>query len=767
MTHKFPFFLVTLMFCLTAWAGPVSQQQAKQNVKSFLVAQSKNGAPGVKRIAGIHREIAMELAEEIPEALYVFNIEGGGYVVAAADDRVPAVIGYADNGSFDAQQIPDNMRAYLNGITSEIKAVQQGLGEGVKKANTKRETIAPLLTSKWNQGKSTETGNPYNYMCPELDSRHCLTGCVATAMAQVMRYHEWPKEACLPIDSYTIDKKYDGKSVGFLDQLPSIVFDWENMKDSYNDEAADDPAAIAVAQLMRYCGQNVGMEYSPGGSSASASDISIALKKYFFYDEGIHTEFRSSYTVEEWNDLIYHELAEKRPVAMGGSTMQGGHSFVCDGYDSDDYFHINWGWGGSCNGCFLLSVLNPWFNPGATEGAAVDSYSFGCDAIVGVQPPLDQPNAPIAKMLAYNLSYNQNDSIRCEIWNRMDETYKFDYGYATKAENGEFEILHARYGYSHGRRRGIRDFWYNLKDAHFSDGTYNVYVVSKESSAKEWIQSCSTFFTVEVKDGKLNIWLPEDRMTIEGHRMRTDGHNGLPQKMIVTVKNPTESEFNGRLYLFMEDSKTPKACMAATISGGQQRDFFFTFTTLMVGDVRYWLATDDQGLNLIDESTVTIAPSPKEVIVMATPDNLSKLGDEYFMTAPKFNATLAVFNNTDEEQHVEVYARLSDGKLVSRNTYRYDLKPSEYKTASISFNVVDGYRYYFNLFKDSGLKGKWQDTITFKVTVAMSPMEETGIEPVTDDAESSQSIYYDLQGRRVKNPTKGIYIMNGKKVLVK
>ena len=419
--------ILLILMTVQAWAGPIDQQQAVQNVKAFLNSQSRRGAKSIRAITQRNKEIVMEKAAEVADAYFVFNIQGGGFVIAAADDRVPSVLGYADSGLFDLQEIPDNMRGWLEGITAEIQAVQQEKGEGAENSNTTRESIAPMITTKWRQG--SKSGNAYNYQCPTISNSYCLTGCVATAMAQLMKYHEWPKTTCQTIPSYLSDTK-NGYKVGTLPALPGVVFDWANMKSTYSNEASTDVSAQAVAQLMRYCGQSVKMQYSPSSSSAATSDMSGALKQYFDYDEGTRTENRAGYTIEEWNEMVYQELAEKRPVVLSGSSSGGGHSFICDGYDADDYFHINWGWGGSSDGCFLLSVLNPYDNSGSGASSTRDGYSASNYAIVGAQPPTGNPHTSFFKMTAINLSASET-SITCNIWNRTGEQNVFDFGYAT------------------------------------------------------------------------------------------------------------------------------------------------------------------------------------------------------------------------------------------------------------------------------------------------------------------------------------------------
>lgn len=760
MTRKVISILLILM-TVHAWADPIDQQQAVQNVKAFLSSQSKKGAKGIRAITQRNKEIVMEKAAEVADAYFVFNIQGGGFVIAAADDRVPAVLGYADSGSFDMQEIPDNMRGWLEGMTAEIQAVQQEKGEGVENAKATRESIAPMITTKWRQGSTS--GNAYNYQCPTISNSYCLTGCVATAMAQLMKYHEWPKTTCQTIPSYLSDTK-NGYKVGTLPALPGVVFDWANMKNTYSNESSSDASAKAVAQLMRYCGQSVEMQYSPSASSASTSDMSGALKRYFDYDEGTRTENRTGYTIEQWNEMVYHELAEKRPVVLSGSSSGGGHSFICDGYDTDDYFHINWGWGGSSDGCFLLSVLNPHDNSGSGASSTRDGYSASNYAIVGAQPPTGNPYTSFFKMTAVNLS-SSGTTIICNIWNRTGEQHIFDLGYAIKTENGDYNILYSYTNRDLQAGHGYSGFKYNLSDANLADGTYYIYVVSKESSSTTWLLSNAYYFTVVVKNGKISITVPSSILSFESYTLLSDGKSGLPQELSVIIENSGVKEFYGRLYFFLEGSDTYMARTGSTISPGKQSDISFYFTPTVSGTLRFWITTDEDGKDKIGEGTLTFTELPKEVIVSLTPMNMNNVNGVNYMTTTAFRAQLIIFNNTDSKQTVTLYTTLKGSDHSGAWDRSYEVESKGTKTVTYSSSLTEGNTYTLTVYKDKTKTDTWQDPIIFTISTVMSP--PTAIEGVTEDVQEKEPVYYDLQGRRVEHPTKGIYIVNKKKVIIK
>ena len=171
---------------------------------------------------------------------------------------------------------------------------------------TLHDDVAPLLTSLWNQGAPLyNPQNPYNALCPETDGQLCVTGCVATALAQVLYYYRWPQEPLTgPVPSYTMANDR------VIDELPATSFDWDNMVDDYTQPTTEEQQE-AVARLMRYCGQTVQMDYTPYISNSYYYDTDI-LVNLFSYDQGLNFVYSTNYTIAEWNEMLYNELREGR-----------------------------------------------------------------------------------------------------------------------------------------------------------------------------------------------------------------------------------------------------------------------------------------------------------------------------------------------------------------------------------------------------------------------------------------------------------------------
>ena len=262
------FFSIPASLCLTAamlagvsdlLAAPVDPDRAKDEASEFLnsaALSSRRNAPS----ASADVTLAYTGKENGLACYYIFNHDNG-YVIVSADDRLPAVLGYSDNGSFDLQRIPDNMRWWLDQYKGEIAAFlpsapENGSGHRIVARAPKRAPIAPMVTTLWDQG------TPFNNDCP-LDSRgqRSVTGCVATAMAQILKYHNWPDRP-------------EGSSGGLV--FNGTVYDWRNMIDDYSGTYSARQAS-AVATLMRQCGASVNMQYSSYMSGAYNQDVQNAL----------------------------------------------------------------------------------------------------------------------------------------------------------------------------------------------------------------------------------------------------------------------------------------------------------------------------------------------------------------------------------------------------------------------------------------------------------------------------------------------------------
>lgn len=385
-----------LLLSVSAIAGPRSYQQAK------AIAQRQAAMLGIEMDAEVAASAKAAPRMSVSSAVspsatcyYVFaNGEDKGFTIVSGDDRMPEVVGYSAQGTYDPDHLPVNyvgfMKAYQETVEALLKGdaqVSGGLAEArqwrAERAGT--AAVAPLLGGiKWNQ---TE---PYNNRCPLYDgTNRSVTGCVATAMAQVMMYHQYPKELKATI------KAYITKSKGI--EIPAInsgeTYDWDNMLPDYSQSGYTSAQADAVAKLMYHCGAAVEMNYGP---SSGANVTPAILATYFGYDADLMQDLtRTCFSLQQWMTLIDNELKAKRPILYSGKSSDGGHEFVCDGSDGKGLYHINWGWGGYQDGYFDLTILQPQ-KGGAGSGSAVDGYNRKCSMIIGIAPDNGMVDEPLA-----------------------------------------------------------------------------------------------------------------------------------------------------------------------------------------------------------------------------------------------------------------------------------------------------------------------------------------------------------------------------------
>lgn len=326
-------------------------------------------------------------ASEAP-VFYVYNVDGGGWVIVSGDDCATPIIAYSDSGSFAVNGMPGNISGWLGAIRKEIRLARENgitansivrdrwLHPGRK--DTKASSGTKLLeTPNWDQQ------SPYNgYLQTYVKNngsgvRNLMTGCVATAMAEVLYYHRWPEKGTGTLPSYTTrSNNYTVSSIN----ISSHTYDWGNMLESYGSSATS-AQKNAVALLMLDCGVMVQMDYSANGSGAMSYDIVPALAEHMQYSKAAQLKYRMDYTAEEWMQMIVNDIDNCGPILYSGNdASEGGHEFVCQGYDLDNsLIYINWGWSGSDNGWFAFDLNIP------------GSYTFSKyqDAVFGLVPDKD------------------------------------------------------------------------------------------------------------------------------------------------------------------------------------------------------------------------------------------------------------------------------------------------------------------------------------------------------------------------------------------
>ena len=353
-------------------------QEAAQIASQFIT--QANATPTLrlqKAVAATSVTAPVELAftqyqiDNTTPAVFVFNSTDKGFVLVAAEDDARAVLGYSDEGTFDANNIPENMQFWLQMYADEMRREVRGErleAKGERREVIRREvirrevkgerreaeaesypTIAPILgNTVWGQGE------PFNNKCPQINGERTVTGCVATAMSQIMYAHKYPTKGT-GSHSYTTETKKLKVSANF----GNTTYDWANMIPDYN-KSYTSAQADAVATLMFHAGVAAEMDYTVDGSGAVSSIALAAMTEYFGYNKAINVLPKDFMKEEQILQAIATDLQAGRPLFIGGATVkQEGHAFVCDGMKSDGYLHINWGWYGTADGYFALSALAP------------------------------------------------------------------------------------------------------------------------------------------------------------------------------------------------------------------------------------------------------------------------------------------------------------------------------------------------------------------------------------------------------------------------
>lgn len=340
--------LVTaLLLGFTMQAKPVDVAKAQRLGQQFIQNKTMFAKHAVNQL-----NLAYTFrAENGIATSYVFNFDGG-FVVVSADDCYHPILGYSDHGNFDYDNAPDGLLFMLGEVNREIaQCVAEALPmtsdiacqwknletSGVMNPGKNVALVGPLVQTKWDQGA------PYNMYVPN----GWPTGCVATAMAQLMKYWEWPVQG-------TGEHSYQWMGQTLTANFGETTYDWANMINVYSVGAITPENREAVALLMSHCGISVDMMYASDGSGAFSPDVPIAINNYFSYSDQATFINKGGYTYDEWVALLKSNLDQHIPLYYSGQGDDGGHAFICHGYDNDGLFYFNWGWGGSSDGWFLI-----------------------------------------------------------------------------------------------------------------------------------------------------------------------------------------------------------------------------------------------------------------------------------------------------------------------------------------------------------------------------------------------------------------------------
>lgn len=505
---------------------------------------------------------------------YAFNLEQG-YVIVSGDDEMTELVGYAENGFFDAENVPPQMQLWLDGYAEYVAAVQSGKAKARKilLSDSPSVVVEPLVTTKWNQDA------PFNNFAPEYtddnnNTQRCATGCAATAMAQIMKFHNWPEQG---VGHYS----YEHQSFGTISSnFSEHVYDWTNMIDRYNNGEYSNMQADAVALLMKDCGVSLNMNYGPV-SGASIYSYYPAFKNYFRYTS--RTINRSGCETAEFTKIITDELQEGRPLIYCGTGEDGGHAFVVDGYDTNYFLHVNWGWGGYSDGYFDMNYMDP---TGLGIGGGSGAFKWNQGIVLarplkdGVEPyefiqqlcfvPYDDVKGGI--FCEQEMPANKGDVVTILLRNTANLSGEsffgslnvgvFDdsgalvtMGNEERIENNNGELLEFQSGSLYSV-----DLPMTLNTAGIADGNYIVRAMSK-ANGDVWRKFASTdCLNMTVADGKVYLSAPTPNISMVGiGSYDTATYKGFSFNADVTVHNSSSIPVDGSIMFTVTDSETGDA----------------------------------------------------------------------------------------------------------------------------------------------------------------------------------------------------------------
>ena len=494
--------LVGLLCCWEGFAGPVSKSTAQVAATTFYQQNTTQKTTGALQLY-LAQTVTTRLynaetaqMQDIP-VYYVFNVSdgnrAGGFVMIAADDAATPILAYATEGAFDpsieavnymkwAENYKEQLRYIIENkivATTEIEAQWEALEKGVSWNNGRSAmSVNPLLgTIKWGQT------NGFNAQCPYDNSTgsRAVVGCVATAMAQIMKYWAHPAQGT-GFHSYN-HSTYGTQSVNY----GSATYNWAAMPNA--------SASSESAKLSYHCGVAVDMMYSPSGSGAYSSDARNALKNYFDYKSTLEYLYRSNYSTSSWKQLLKADLNSNKPLYYAGTGSGGGHAFVCDGYDNNDYFHFNWGWSGAYDGYFSLDALNP---SGVGTGGGTGGFNSNHRVIRGIEPNNNGGGgSPSADLQLYSnltitpsspIQYGQAFSVAVDIANLSGTDFTGDIAAALlDANNSLVSFIETKTGESYTTGYFYsRTFSSSNMTNTPSPGTYKVVLYQKETGSANW-----------------------------------------------------------------------------------------------------------------------------------------------------------------------------------------------------------------------------------------------------------------------------------------
>lgn len=403
--RKFYTLLLLLLFPLsTLFADVISPEKALKIAETFWNSKVPQKAASFRLYSDVRKGRAADRlsAQDKDAQYYIFAADNNeGFVIVSGDDRLAPIAAYSA-GSMQGD-MPDAMVAWLEEYSCYVDAVRAGTIEPYISKASANKPIGQLMKTTWDQGA------PYNALCPRINGSLAPTGCTATAMAQIMKYHNWPVS---PKKAITWDNNITGTSETI--DITKNTYEWSKMLNSYSGSYSQQNAD-AVARLMVDVGKAINSSYALAGTGSNNVYASGALVKVFDYSSDLKIAYRSEYTDDEWFAMVRENLEAKRPLLYTGNSpkLDSGHAFVCDGIDENNMLHINWGWGGAYDGYFDMAYMAP---DDVGTGGGAGQYNVGQAVVANIYPrPTDEKSKGGDPSMYYMKPYHPTEQREVEI----------------------------------------------------------------------------------------------------------------------------------------------------------------------------------------------------------------------------------------------------------------------------------------------------------------------------------------------------------------
>ena len=726
-------FIAALLLMAQANAAPIGEQKAKEIARQFMM--EKAGKNSQQSLDISFAEQSLETAVETDE-LYVFNSDNS-FVVVSGDDRTVPVLGWSDEGKYDAQKANPAVEHWLDYYKHEIQSLD-GDVTPVKEL-TSWGNIEPIVPYHWNQPA------PYNKLVPKdaKDGKTSMAGCPSISLAQVLATLKYPSgmmQRGIPaqeVYEYDDDDKLVFKQ--HLDALPATSFNWNILKPEY--EATETGKSVdEVAKLIQYCGYALGTTYTSSLSGAQSLSTYNATYLFFGYDSKI--AYRSGYMKSKWENLIYSELEAGRPVihdaSMAENGKMSGHSFIIDGY-KNGYYHVNWGWGGHQDGYFILSVLNSDYPE--EKGASVTSgYNMICSVIYNLVKPVNTNTSDSYAIAVDKMGVNNGQKYADElIVYPKDGYYTFDHNLEVSHAmapyvDRNYQVGWNIYSYNEGKYV-MNEPWtndelkvkllsgeikemtqlYTTVPSNTADGDYGLVWFYKDLNAndKNWYQMANSnddFLCFTIYDGACKLFpnyddmMREKDIKVNSVRVEQDDKpvkvvDDVPEvkvyekaTVVYKIKNETCSHNRGIYLWYSDDDKKYEMVCGRGLNTdiNTTGDVYMNFVPFSVGD--FWVALNNKGKGDYDDSEevvltkLYVTGTSMSVVVNNVNEDESDDKNKYLKdNSLKGTATITTTENLPYTTNLYVILKYED----ENGYFTYDTDPLSKYNKMIEGNFVD------------------------------------------------------------------------------